>query len=176
MPSVEVTGSQFTLRGVFGPLLLRANASGGASAWALKTVLLRGHDITDEPTVLTASDSGHLQVVFTSKAPSIEGVVTAENGHPSADATIVVFGHDPKTWTLRSSFTRLAGLDKDGKFAVRGLREGRYYAVAVSSDLMSNVAQPTAEILESLSGVATAFTLNAGESRSVDLRLVQFER
>ncbi|MDQ3420250.1 MAG: carboxypeptidase-like regulatory domain-containing protein, partial [Acidobacteriota bacterium] len=99
VPSVEVTGSQFTLRGAFGPLLLRANASGGAAAWALKAVLLRGHDITDEPTVLTASDSGHLQVVFTSKAPALEGVVTGQNGQPSNDATIVIFAHDPKAWT-----------------------------------------------------------------------------
>ena len=177
VPTAEMSGAQFTLRGVFGPILLRGNASGGPAPWALKAVLLRGKDITDEPTVFTASDSGHLQVVFTSKAPSINGSVTGDDGHPVLDGTVIIFGHDPKTWKQpRSSFSRTAGVGKDGKFFLRGLREGRYYVAAVPPEVIANIGQPSAELLESLSAVATAVTLNDGETRAVDLRVLRFDR
>ena len=176
MPRVEVSGAQFTLRGVFGSLLLRGNASGGSLPWTLKAVLLRDKDITDEPTALTAADSGHLRVVFTSRAPSLEGSVIGEDGQPAPDATIVLFGQDETTWRPRHSFNRNVSVGKDGKFVARGLREGRYYAAAIPLEVMANVGQPTPEFLKNLSDVATAVTLNAGEIRSLDLRLVRFEQ
>ena len=176
IPSSEAGTSAFTLRGVFGPLLLRGNASGGPTPWALKAVLLRGKDITDEPTIFKASDSGHLQMVFTSRAPTLEGSVVGDDGQRALGARIVIFGHDPKTWTPRSSFYRTATVSGDGTFTMRGLREGRYYAVAIPADVMTNVGQPTPEFLETLSAVATVFTLNTGETRTLDLRLLKFEK
>ena len=176
IPAPDVTGSTFTLRGLFRPILLRGNASGGPLPWALKAVLLRGKDITDEPTVFKASDSGHLQMVFTASAPTLDVAVVGDDGLPALGTTIVIFGHDPKTWKPRSSLSRTATVGGDGKFSMRGLREGRYYAVAIPSDVMTSVGQPTPEFLETLSAVATAVTLTAGETRALVLRLVRFER
>jgi hypothetical protein len=174
-PLLEVKESTFSMRNAFGPVVLRGSV-GGAPGWGLKAVLLRGKDITDVPTTFTASDSGHLQVVFTDKAPSVEGVVVDESGKPAAEAAIILFGRDPSTWQPRSSYYRTGRIVKDGRYAINGLREGQYYAVAVPLDVPLNLGQPSAELLESLSKVATAVTLNAGEKRPVDLTLVRLQQ
>ena len=170
-PLLEVKESTFLMRNVYGPVVLRGSAGGGPG-WGLEAVLLRGKDITDVPTTFTASDSGHLQIVFTDKAPSVVGVVVDESGKPAAEAAIILFGRDPSTWQPRSSYYRTGRIVKDGRYAINGLREGQYYAVAVPLDVPLNLGQPSAELLESLSQVATAVTLNMGEKRPVDLTLV----
>lgn len=176
-PVVEVKDTTFTIRNIFSPAVIRGSV-GGTPGWGLKAVLLHGKDITDHPTTFTAGDSGHLQVVFTGRAPSVEGLVTDDAGKPVIDASVLLFGHDPVTWQPRSSYFRTAPIAKDGKYVMNGLREGRYFAVALPAEIamgMMNAAQPSAEFLESLSKVATAVTLNAGEKRPVDLRVVRFQ-
>jgi hypothetical protein len=174
-PVARVDGTTFTIRDLFGKVLIRGNASGGPASWGLKAVLLRGRDITDEPTEMSAADSGHLEVVFTAKAPSIEGVVTDEAGAAAADAIVILFGYDPETWQPRSSFTRTVRTGKDGTFTLRGLREGRYHAVAMAADPITTLSPPGAELLQEFSRFATAVTLNAGETRTLDLRVLRFE-
>ena len=173
-PLVEVKDLTFTLKNVFTPIFLRGSM--GGPGWGLKAVMLRGRDITDVPTTFTDQDSGHLQVIFTSAAPSIEGAVTDHLGQPVTEATILLFGEDEATWGPFSSYLRRGGLAKDGKYKFAGLREGRYFAVAVPLALGMNAGQPTKEFLESLSKVATRVVLNPGETRTVDLPLVSFER
>src|SRR5690606_4937639 len=95
-PLVEVNDLAFTLKNVFTPILLRGSA--GGPGWGLKAVMLRGRDITDVPTAFTEQDSGHLTVIFTSSAPSIEGAVTDHLGQPVTEATILLFGEDEDTW------------------------------------------------------------------------------
>lgn len=172
-PTVEVKEDTFVLKNVFTPVLLRGSA--GGRGWGLKAVLLRGRDITDEPVAFSEKDSGHLQVVFTSTAPSIDGLVTDDLGKP-AMATVLLFGEDPSTWRAYSSLSRSVAPDKDGRYRLTGLREGRYFAVAVPAELGTSTMGATPELLEALSKVATRVTLFPGELRTVDLGLVRVER
>ena len=172
-PAIELKDTAFTMRNLFGSIVLRGSVP--AQGWGLKAVLLRGKDITDEPTAFTENDSGHLQVVFTSTAPTIEGTVSDDTGAPTDEAAILIFGEDPKTWVPRSSYFRTMRVIKDGKFTLGGLREGRYLALAVPLEASVTMTQPSAELFESLSKVATAVTLNAGERRTVDLVVVRFQ-
>lgn len=173
-PRAEVKDTTFTLHNVFGPLILRGSIP--APGWALKAVLLRGKDITDLPTTFRSSDSGHLQIVFTGTAPAIEGTITDEAGRPTSEAAIVLFGQDPSTWIPRSSYLRTIRAIKDGKYMTMGLREGRYFAVAVPAELAASMSQPTTELFESLSKVATPVILNPGEKRTVDLTVVRMQQ
>ena len=169
--TAEVTETGFTLKGLFGPVLIRGNVN--SPGWALKAVLLNSKDITDVPTTLTAKDSGHVQVVFTTRAPALEAMVTDASGNPTRDAMVVVFGRDEQTWVTRSSMTRSAGPDKDGKFTIRGLREGDYYAVAVPLEDWVNVGTPDSELLKELSKVATRVSVTPGETRTLDLMVTK---
>jgi hypothetical protein len=171
-PQIELKNNTFTMRNVFAPVVLRGSVSAGPT-WGLKAVLLNGKDITDVPTAFTANDSGHLQVVFTAKAPGLEGIVTDDTGKPTMDASVVVFGQDPATWQARSSFLRTMRVIKDGKFAINGLREGRYFAVALPMEASINITQPGVAFLETLSKIATPVVLNPGERRTLDLGVVR---
>lgn len=174
-PRIDVKGTQFTIANVSGPILLRGSFPAGPG-WGLKAVLLRGKDITDVPTTFTASDSGHVQVLFTAHGATLEGTVIGEDGKPTDEAAVMVFAQDPATWTPRSSYLRNSRTIKDGRFNVTGLRVGRYYAVALPPELSVGMMQPTAEFFESLSKVATAITLNADEKRTVELVVLRMER
>jgi hypothetical protein len=175
-PRVQVKNTQFTMSNVFAPVTLHASFPAGPT-WGLKAILLRGEDITDVPTVFTANDSGHIRVVFTPHAAVLEGSVAGEDGKPTELAAVVVFGQDPSTWTARSSYYRNVRGLKDGKFTAAGLRQGSYFVAAVPLELsMSFQSQPSPELLESLSKVATPITLTAGETRSLDLVVVRIQQ
>jgi hypothetical protein len=174
-PAIEIKDSTFTLRNLFGPVVLRGSVPAGQS-WGLKAVLLNGKDITDVPTTFTTKDSGHLQVVFTGKAPALEGTVIDETGKPTSDASIIVFGQDSSSWQPRSSLLRTMRPITEGRYAINGLREGRYFAVAVPLELSVNMMQPSVEFLEGLSKVATPLILNPGERRTVDLVVVKIQQ
>jgi hypothetical protein len=180
-PAVEVKDSTFTLRNVFTrPLVVRGSVIGrgpdvAGQTWGLKAVLLDGRDITDEPRILTNADSGKLQLVFTAHAPGLEGTVTDDAGKPIQEYTVLAFGDDPGTWLPNSSMFRVGRPMKEGKFTLRGLREGRYRVVALPPDFILNTMSPDPQLLEQLSKFATPVVLNAGETRPLELRLTPFE-
>ena len=176
MSQPEISGTSFTLKDLFGQVVLRGSAPGGS--YFLRAVLLDGKDITDVPTALTSAHNGRLQVVFSSRLASLEGFVMDDAGKPTRDATIWIFGAEEVSWVPFSSRMRTTGIaGDDGKFATRGLREGRYYVAAVPPNVVSfNPMQPDRQFLESLKKVATEVVLNAGETRTLELRVVRFEQ
>lgn len=177
---VSVTDTTFQAGGLFGSYVIRGGITAGGGQWFLKAVLLNGKDITDVPVAFSSAHSGHLQVVFTARSASLEGTVTDEAGKPTRDAQILIFGADEESWLPFSSRTRNAGVPRqeDGKFTTRGLREGRYYVVALppGSVMIGGFQSPDRSLMESLKKVATEVVLNPGETRTVDLRVVRFEQ
>jgi hypothetical protein len=174
----EVKESTFTVRDLFGPVVVRGSVFGTPTPWALKAVLLEGRDITDVPTAFTAAHSGRLQLVFSSALPTLEGIVLDDSGKPAQSAQIVVFSEDEDGWVPMSSRIRSTVIGRDdGKFTMRGLREGRYYVVALSTTAMTlGMQRPDRELMESLKKVATAVVLDSGETRTVELRVVRMEQ
>ena len=109
--------------------------------------------------------------MFTLHAPGLEGTVTDDAGKPVEQYTVLAFGDDPATWRPSSSMIRMGRPMKEGKFQLRGLREGRYRVVALPADFIINPMNPDVELLEQLSKSSTPVVLNAGETRPLELRL-----
>ena len=174
-PTIEVKDSTFTLKAVFSPVVIRGWVS-GVGQWSLRAVLLDGRDITDVPTVFTARDSGHLQVVFTSRAPVLEGTLVDSGGLEPEDCLIVVFNEDSATWTQHSTAIQIVRVGSKRKFVLRGLREGRYRVAAIPAEAGMPLNPPDVELLEQLKKVAIPVVLNLGETRLVDVGLVAVER
>jgi len=174
-PAIDVKDSSFTVKGLFSPIVIRGSIS-GAGEWALRAVLLDGRDITDAPTLLSARDSGRLQVVFTGRAPVLEGTLVDSGSLDPEDCLIVVFNEDPATWTPHSTSIRLVRVGSKRKFVLRGLREGRYRVAAIPSEVGMPLNPPDVELLEQLKKVAIPVVLNLGETRLVDVGLVSVER
>ena len=154
----------FQLKGLSGRRLLRAgNLPPG---WTLKAVRLNGDDITDAGVEFKhGQDVAGLEIVATSKLTEITGAVTATNGSPIKDYTVLVFADDPQHWSL--PFTRwVNGVrpDQEGRFRIRNLPPGSYHIVAVDYVEAGSWGDP--ELLERLKSRAKRITLPRVDRRS----------
>jgi protocatechuate 3,4-dioxygenase beta subunit len=159
----------FELKGLAGHRLIRvANLPTG---WMLKSVTLNGKDITDAGAEFKGSEQvTNLEIVATSKVTEITGAVTDSNGAPMKEYTVVVFSDDPEQWALpMSRWITGARPDQDGRFKIRSMPAGSYYAIAL--DYIESGAWSDPELLDRLKTRAKRFTLADGQTETIDLKV-----
>jgi hypothetical protein len=159
----------FELRAMEGPVLLRPTRT--PDGWMLESVLLGGADVTDTGIPLRPGEGVEgVQVVFTTRIGSVGGRVTDGRGAQARDYTVVVFPADPERWSPTSRYIQSARPDQQGRFEARKLPPGQYFAAAF--DWIEEGQQADSEFLEQIRAYATAFTLGAGERKTLDLQLI----
>jgi protocatechuate 3,4-dioxygenase beta subunit len=166
--SVKADGT-FELRGLSGTRLVRAiNLPAG---WMLKEVRVNSVDATDTGMEFKAGESvASVEIVLTSKLTQITGTVTGAGSQPAKDYTLVVFSDDPQRWTLvNSRFVAGTRPDQDGRFQVKNLPAGGYYAIAVEYLAQGEWNDP--DVLERLKANATKFSLAEGDTKTLDLKI-----
>jgi protocatechuate 3,4-dioxygenase beta subunit len=166
--SVKADGT-FTVTGLSGTRIIRpANLPPG---WMLKEVRVNGADVTDTGVEFRAGEAvSGVDIVLTSKLTEVKGAVTAAGSQPAKDYTLVVFSDNPDRWTVPNSrYIAGARPDQEGRFQVKNLPAGGYYAIAVEYLPQGEWNDP--EVLERLRPTATKFTLGEGESKVLDLKL-----
>jgi hypothetical protein len=159
---------RFTLENLFGPVVVRPQ--GVPAGYALLSVKVGPHDITDEPFEFKASHTGQVEVVLTNRVGSLEGVVTDRDGAPAGGAVVLVIPDDKALWKIGSSRMRTVGLGGEGRFSVPGLLPGSYHVVAVQG--FSPGPNPAAEFFAALVKAGTRVQVVEGERRTVDLQVV----
>jgi hypothetical protein len=166
--NVKADGT-FDLRGLSGTRVLRP--TGVPPGWMLKAVRVNGADVTDTGVEFKAGEAvTGVDVVLTSKLTEVAGAVTAATSEPVKDYTLVVFSDDPQHWTHPNSrYIASARPNQDGRFQVKNLPAGGYYAIALEYIAQGEWNDP--EVLERLKGNATRFRLGEGETKSLDLKL-----
>ena len=160
----------FELKGLSGRRIIRAmNLPAG---WIVKAVRVNGDDVTDEGVEFkSGQEVSGLEVVATNKPTEITGTVTSSNGTAVKDYTVVVFSEDSQRWNL--PMTRwVAGTrpDQEGRFRVRNIPAGSYYAAAV--EYVEQGAWGDPELLERLKARARRITVSEGGTETLDLKLV----
>lgn len=137
---------------------------------ALKAVRWRGVDITDSGAEFRPGEGASgVEVELTNTRTDLSGVVTDNRGAPAKDYTIVVFALDRERWGNASRYQGTARPDQNGRFRIRGLPAGDYYAIAV--DYLEPGAAGDPEFLESVRQKATPLSLGDGETKTLDLRV-----
>jgi hypothetical protein len=166
---VESDGT-FVLTGLTGQKFIRVN--GLPQEWTLKAVMLNGVDVTDSALEFRGStENSGLQVIVTDKVSDVNGKVMTARGEVTRDYTVVVFPDDPTKWAFPSRFVKTARADQQGQFRIRALPpDDRYLAVAV--DYLEDGEGADPQFLEQVKDRATRFTLGDGESKSLDLKIV----
>lgn len=137
--------------------------------WTLRTITVRGRDISNAPVTLDADASG-LTLTFTERPTELSGFVRSDAGVLEG-ATVLVFPRDRTSWTdfgRRPLGLRAARSSRDGSFRFVGLPPGDYHLIAV--DDAASVDWQQARRLELLARAATSVTLGDAEKRSLDLR------
>jgi hypothetical protein len=170
MGTVKEDGT-FELKGLSGPRLIRVGNM--PPGWTLKSVKLNGTDITDTGAEFKAGDTTPgLEIELTARATAVAGGVTANDGSPVKDYTVVIFSESPEQWrypnTRWVSGTRP---DQEGRFKVQNLPAGNYYVVAVEYVPTGEWGDP--EILERLKAKSKRFTLAEGATEALDLKLIR---
>ena len=166
--SVKADGA-FELGGLSGTRILRAvNLPPG---WTLKSVRVNGADVTDNGIEFKAGEAlTGVEVVLTSKLTDVKGTVKGAGALPAKDYTLVVFSDEPQRWSAPNSrYIASARPDQEGRFQVKSLPPGGYYAVAV--DYLAQGEWNDPEVLDRLKTKATKFTLDEGETKTLELRM-----
>jgi protocatechuate 3,4-dioxygenase beta subunit len=165
--SVTAEGT-FELKGLAGPRLIRV--SNVPAGWTLKAVRVNNTDITDTGLDIRPSEPiTGLEVVLTNRTTEVNGGVKAGN-EPASDYTVVIFSEDPQKWLApMPRHIASARPNQSGRFQVKGLPTGNYYAIAVEYIPQGDWNDP--EVLDRLKTRATRFTLDEGEVKMIDLAL-----
>jgi hypothetical protein len=138
--------------------------------WTVKAIRANGRDITDTALEFRGSESANVQVVLTDRISEVSGTVKA-NGQPATAVSVVLFPEDPAQWAFPSRRVRMVRVDQTGVFRSRSLPPGGYLAFAVDYLEQGEFQDPV--FLERMRGRATAFTLNDGENKNLDLTLTE---
>jgi hypothetical protein len=146
----------------------RFTVAGLPSGWAVEAITFDGRDVTEVP-LDVRSDLNGVEIVLTSQLTELTGLVTDGDARPVAECVLIVYPDDPSRWD-RSRRLATARPDQSGRFSVRGLPPGDYLVVAVEHVEGDDAHDP--DYLERLRRGATKVTLGKGETKSLDLKVV----
>ena len=152
-----------------GQQLIRANAS--LQGATLKAVRLNGTDVTDAGIDVRAGEAiSGVEIELTTLVSELSGSVADARGQGVKDYSVVVFARDSARWTPGSRYFGSGRPDQEGRFKVRNLPAGDYYAIAL--DYVEQGAGTDPGFLEKIRDRATPFSMTDGGVRSLDLKLV----
>jgi hypothetical protein len=137
--------------------------------WTLKSVLVAGQDVTDQPVDLKPGQNvENVTIVLTDRSTEIAGTVRDRKNAPATGLTVIAFSSDQQYWRAQSRHIQVVRTDADGAFRLRGLPAGDYLIVAVDDVAQGEWFDPA--YLEQARGSATRITLTEGEKKTLDLR------
>jgi hypothetical protein len=159
----------FRVRGLIGTRFVRV--SGLPQGWVLESVRAGGFDVTDVGLDIQ-QDVHDVQITLSNRPGTIVGIVTDASGNPAPGASVAMFPEDRGRRTAPlNRFLTTVRTGPDGRFEVRGLPPGAYFAFAVPRLTDGEWAQP--DQLERVAPHATRLTIGAGQSITIALRLQQ---
>lgn len=181
LPSVEgrqqtgftASDGSFTFGATPGRYLIRVRPPNGDTTLFMERAMVGTTDVTDEGLEVLANTQ--VDVVLTPPT-QLKGVVQLRQGRALPNTWVVVFGENPRLWSLQDSrFVRTAVSSATGEFDIVGLPPGSYYA-AVPGGMLADESDvrspPDLDDLSALIPGATRFSIGAGERKSL---LVTFD-
>jgi hypothetical protein len=136
----------------------------------VKALTVNDMDALDRAIELSPGQQGIARVVLTNRLTQVSGVATAAD--PASARSIVVFPENSDKWEHRSRYVRRVDADADGKFAIEGLPPGEQY-LAFATDYLDSGEHLDPDFLSGIRNLAVPFTLDEGESRTLELKVVE---
>jgi hypothetical protein len=148
----------------------RFDVDGLPDGWGVKAVRYQGRDITDGGIDIGVNqDLNGLEIVVSTETADLAGTVIDANGVAVGDYVAVLFSDNPARWAPGRSVMS-ARPDQNGRFTMRRLRPGNYFAVAL--EYLEDGAEYDPEVLATLREAATRLTVADGDKKTVQLRIV----
>jgi len=141
------------------------------AGWTVKSIRQNGTDVLDAGIDVKANARIEgITIEITTRMTDVSGQVSDSHGARVKQYAVVVFARDRERWALGTRYVRSARADQDGRFVIRGLPPGAYYALAVGELEPGDSVEP--EFLDRMRSQATAFSLGDGEAETLDLQIV----
>lgn len=138
--------------------------------WGVRAITVNDMDALDRAVELSPGQQATARVVLTNRVTEVSGVVTATD--PFNPRSVVVFPQNAEKWGHRSRYIRRVDADASGSFAILGLPPGEQY-LAFATDYLDSGEHLDPEFLSGILNIATPFTLDDGEKRALELKVVE---
>jgi hypothetical protein len=136
-------------------------------------VTSEGHDVSETPLDLRATDVANVVVTFTDRPTKLTGVARTSAGNADPDAVLVIFPTDSNAWSdygMNARRVWSTHAARDGTYSFSGLPPGDYYVAAIREDTMAEWRDP--RVLETLARAASQVRLAEGDARMQDLKTI----
>jgi hypothetical protein len=159
---------RFYLTGLYGSMRLTYPAPSG---WYLKSVTIRGVDVTDAPFDFGFGDDifPDAEIVLSNAGATIAGSIEDGPGRTGTTFNVVVFSTSRTDWFPGSRYVKRGSSAANASFEISGLPPGEYFVAAVSALPPGDWQSP--ETLDALVPLATRVSVREGQMRSIDLRV-----
>jgi hypothetical protein len=163
----------FELDGLHGPRRLVLDRA--PSGWILKSVRVKGEDVTDTPLPFgTEKDSlDDVEIVVTSRGSELSGSVVDGRGTRVTGYSLLVFPTDRALWYQASRFFKRAAPDTEGKFQMAEMPPAGYFVAAVAPFDETDDSWQDPDTLEKLALLATRIEAVPAARLAVTLRLLR---
>ena len=152
------------------PGRMRLTVLGLGPEWRVRAVRYRGSDVTDSGIDFKPDERlSDVEIELTNKLTSVTGLVTNGRDQKVMEYSVLVFPQDRDQWARASRYIQSGRPDQDGRFKVSGLPPGDYCVIALDGLDGSDASDP--DFLQSVGPKATRFSLQEGETKTLDLRL-----
>lgn len=142
------------------------------SPWAVRSVTVNGRDVLSAPLELSTTDVEGVVITYGDKSTRVSGFVRGLAAN--ANATVLIFPADYKTWLANGMSQRLMRQvtpGTPGAWGAAGLPPGEYLAVALDSADVADTQDPA--WFDALARAATRVTLADGEVKTLDLSVAR---
>ncbi|TAK19345.1 MAG: carboxypeptidase regulatory-like domain-containing protein [Acidobacteria bacterium] len=137
--------------------------------WSMKSAILQGQDVLDEPFEVRTGDLSGLTITYTDQITEINGSLEDASGRPAPDFYIIVFPVDQKYWYQNSRRIRAVRPGLDGKYVIRGLPPGSYRIGAVTDVEQNDWFESW--FLQPLLPASAEIVLGEGEKKAFPLKI-----
>ena len=166
---VGVDGT-FRVEGLSGERLFRVDQALERDGWILKSVILKGRDITDTPIATPfGTDLSGLEVTLAKDGGELSGTVTTSKGTHAEEFIVIVFPPEPERWGPHSRQIKTGRPDHTGRFSIANLPPATYLVAAL--EYIEPGPEMNRDFLETLKTDATRITLGEREKKAVTLKL-----
>lgn len=158
----------FEIRNVLpGSYSLLAPAFDG---WWLRSAMVAGRDLLDEPISLDRSLSGAL-LIYTDVRTEVSGVLQTTAGAPAVEHFVLVFSANRQHWFAGSRRTRTARPASDGRYVFMDLPPGDYFLTALDDVEPQQLSDPA--FLAQAQAAAVRVSLSEGGKAQLDLKIAR---
>jgi hypothetical protein len=167
------SGGRADRNGAFTVLSLMPGAHyvrvSGSGPWTLKSVIVAGRDVTDEPIELRSGrDVDNVTIVLTDRATEISGAVRDGTGTAVAGMAVIAFSTDQQQWQPQSRSIQAVRTGQDGTYRMRGLPSGDYRIIGTEDVEQGEWFDPA--FLERVAPSSEKISLSEGEQKTRDLK------